>query len=165
MACFVSNTVETVPFTGDTALPTDGSMATPFPNIPSENTPSPTSSNDTALPSIGATIIQASSFLVSFVASTLFSFLFSTTKSSSTSTLAPLAIKSSKFDFITVTLGPYITCIPFPFIITPAAPLDFNKDSLTLEGSFTVTRSLVAQQSKSLKFSFPPKPFNIIADT
>ena len=157
MACFVSNTVETVPFTGDTALPTDGSIATPFPNIPSESTPSPTSSNDTALPSIGATIIQASSLLVSFVASTLFSFLFSTTKSSSTSTLAPLAIKSSKFD--------YITCIPFPFIITPAAPLDFNKDSLTLEGSFTVTRSLVAQQSKSLKFSFPPKPFNIIADT
>ena len=62
--------------------------------------------------------------------------MFSTTKSSSTSTLAPLAIKSSKFDFITVTLGPYITCIPLPFIITPAAPLDFSKDSFTLEASF-----------------------------
>ncbi|MPM69391.1 hypothetical protein SDC9_116336 [bioreactor metagenome] len=159
-ACFVSNTVETTPSTGDTALPTVGSIATPFPNIPSENTPSPTSSKDMALPSIGATIIELFATLSSF-----FSFFVSTTsKSAATSRLTPLSIKSSKFDFITVTLGPYITCIPLPFIITPAAPLDFSKDSLTLEESFTVTRSLVAQQSKSLKLSCPPKPFNIIAD-
>ena len=47
-------------------------------------------------------------------------------------------INSSRFDFITETFGPYITCIPFPFLITPEAPVCFKRVSLTREGSLTV---------------------------
>ena len=43
-------------------------------------------------------------------------------------------------------------------MIIPAAPLAFNVASTTLEGSNTVIRSLVAQQSTSLIFFFPPSP-------
>ena len=99
MFCF--KTVETTPFIGDTALPTLGSIATPLPNIPSENTPSFTLSRDIAFPSIGENTIKLP---IDFS-----SILFSTTGSSCISTIPPLAIKSSKFDFITVTRGPYIT--------------------------------------------------------
>ena len=74
-------------------------------------------------------------------------------------------MNSSKLAFITVTFGPYITCTPLPLIITPASPLDFNNASLTFDESLTVIRSLVAQQSTSLKLSAPPKPFKISADT
>ena len=53
IACFVSNNAETIPLTGETALPTVGIIATPFPIISSEKVISLTCFKETALPSIG----------------------------------------------------------------------------------------------------------------
>ena len=58
-----------------------------------------------------------------------------------------------------------MTWIPFPFLMTPAAPLAFKTSSFTSAGSFTVVRKRVAHQSTSLILSFPPNPSVIIAET
>ena len=58
-----------------------------------------------------------------------------------------------------------MTCTPFPLCTTPVAPVAFNSASSTLSTSITVQRSLVAQQSTSEIFFFPPSPLVIAALT
>ncbi len=54
-------------------------------------------------------------------------------------------------------------CTPFPLCTMPLAPVARSTLSSTRDGSLTLQRSLVAQQSTSEMFALPPRPLVIAA--